>query len=157
MIFYIVSQQKNDNLLLKIVVLFGGRRWIRTIEAESNRFTVCPLWPLGNSPILNFNLTIKWSWWTDDATRLRLAPKVAATKKLKTCHRQLFLTLFALSGSSPCIKNKDTSNSKNSRTLTIKWSWWTDSNPRPADYKSAALPTELHQLIAFFCNIDIIS
>ena len=24
-------------------------------------------------------------------------------------------------------------------------SWWTDSNPRPADYKSAALPTELHQ------------
>ena len=27
-----------------------------------------------------------------------------------------------------------------------RWSWWTDSNPRPADYKSAALPTELHQL-----------
>ena len=25
------------------------------------------------------------------------------------------------------------------------WSWWTDSNPRPADYKSAALPTELIQ------------
>ena len=27
----------------------------------------------------------------------------------------------------------------------LKWSWWTDSNPRPADYKSAALPAELHQ------------
>ena len=27
------------------------------------------------------------------------------------------------------------------------WSWWTDSNPRPADYKSAALPTVLHQQI----------
>ena len=27
----------------------------------------------------------------------------------------------------------------------VWWSWWTDSNPRPADYKSAALPTELHQ------------
>ena len=26
-----------------------------------------------------------------------------------------------------------------------KWSWWTDSNPRPADYKSAALPIELRQ------------
>ena len=25
-------------------------------------------------------------------------------------------------------------------------SWWTDSNRRPADYKSAALPAELHQL-----------
>ena len=34
--------------------LFGGRRWIRTIEAESNRFTVCPLWPLGNPPIFIF-------------------------------------------------------------------------------------------------------
>ncbi len=28
-----------------------------------------------------------------------------------------------------------------------QWSWWTDSNPRPADYKSAALPAELHQRI----------
>jgi hypothetical protein len=25
------------------------------------------------------------------------------------------------------------------------WSWRWESNPRPADYKSAALPTELHQ------------
>ena len=38
------------------------------------------------------------------------------------------------------------------------WSWWTDSNPRPADYKSAALPAELHQrgnrlasFISFIC------
>ena len=32
--------------------------------------------------------------------------------------------------------------------LHIKlWSWWTDSNPRPADYKSAALPAELHQRV----------
>ncbi len=30
------------------------------------------------------------------------------------------------------------------------WSWWTDSNPRPADYKSAALPAELHQLCQFY-------
>ena len=27
------------------------------------------------------------------------------------------------------------------------WSWRTESNPRPADYKSAALPAELHQRI----------
>ena len=31
----------------------GGRWWIRTTEARSNRFTVCPLWPLGKSPISN--------------------------------------------------------------------------------------------------------
>jgi hypothetical protein len=30
-------------------------------------------------------------------------------------------------------------------SLSILWSWRWDSNPRPADYKSAALPTELHQ------------
>ncbi len=63
----------------------GGGGWIRTTEAKRNRFTVCPLWPLGNSSICN------------------------------------------------C------------------WSWWTDSNPRPADYKSAALPTELHQRIRSGC------
>ena len=32
----------------------GGGGWIRTIEVTDNRFTVCPLWPLGNSSILNF-------------------------------------------------------------------------------------------------------
>ena len=32
------------------------------------------------------------------------------------------------------------------------WSWWTDLNPRPADYKSAALPTELHQRICYDCD-----
>ena len=34
--------------------LFGGRGWIRTTEAESSRFTVCPHWPLGNTPIFTF-------------------------------------------------------------------------------------------------------
>ena len=65
----------------------GGGRWIRTTEVSDNRFTVCPLWPLGNSPI------------------------------------------FSCCGKS-------------------RWSWWTDLNPRPADYKSAALPAELHQRIS---------
>src|SRR5690606_24369409 len=32
------------------------------------------------------------------------------------------------------------------KPLAKKWSWRTESNPRPADYKSAALPTELRQL-----------
>ena len=32
----------------------GGGRWIRTTEAIRSRFTVCPLWPLGNSPIFTF-------------------------------------------------------------------------------------------------------
>ena len=41
----------------------GGGGWIRTTEVSDNRFTVCPLWPLGNSSILN------WSWWTDSNPR----------------------------------------------------------------------------------------
>ena len=36
------------------IFLFGGRGWIRTTEAESSRFTVCPHWPLGNTPIFSF-------------------------------------------------------------------------------------------------------
>ena len=32
--------------------LFGGGWWIRTTEGVASRFTVCPLWPLGKSPIL---------------------------------------------------------------------------------------------------------
>ncbi len=38
-------------------VFRGGSGWIRTTEVVDNRFTVCPLWPLGNTPtskILNF-------------------------------------------------------------------------------------------------------
>ena len=37
----------------RVIGIFGGGRWIRTIEGIASRFTVCPLWPLGNSPILN--------------------------------------------------------------------------------------------------------
>ena len=35
-------------LLYSAIDLDGGGRWIRTIEVVDNRFTVCPLWPLGN-------------------------------------------------------------------------------------------------------------
>ena len=37
----------------KVLGCYGGGRWIRTTEGIASRFTVCPLWPLGNSPILN--------------------------------------------------------------------------------------------------------
>ena len=35
-------------------LLFGGGRWIRTTEGIASRFTVCPIWPLWNSPIFNY-------------------------------------------------------------------------------------------------------
>ncbi len=37
----------------RVVFYFGGGWWIRTTEGIASRFTVCPLWPLGKSPILN--------------------------------------------------------------------------------------------------------
>ena len=37
-----------------VLTMLGGGGRIRTIEANRNRFTVCPLWPLGNSPIWSF-------------------------------------------------------------------------------------------------------
>ena len=39
------------------------------------------------------------------------------------------------------------SGSGGRRETLRKWSWRRESNPRPADYKSAALPTELRQLV----------
>ncbi len=39
------NESKSNDLLS-----FGGGGRIRTIEAKRSRFTVCPLWPLGNSP-----------------------------------------------------------------------------------------------------------
>ena len=34
----------------------SGWRWIRTTESVANRFTVCPLWPLGNPSIIPIKL-----------------------------------------------------------------------------------------------------
>ena len=35
-------------MLNSLVEKNGGGGWIRTIEGVASRFTVCPLWPLGN-------------------------------------------------------------------------------------------------------------
>ena len=43
-----------EKALAKASAFSGGGWWIRTTEVSDNRFTVCPLWPLGKSP--------KWSW-----------------------------------------------------------------------------------------------
>ena len=46
------SSQYNEKTTSRVVFsLYGGGSWIRTSEVSDNRFTVCPLWPLGNSPI----------------------------------------------------------------------------------------------------------
>ncbi len=49
----------------------GGREWIRTTEVEDNRFTVCPLWPLGNSPICKGQANAYPYFGAGDGTRTR--------------------------------------------------------------------------------------
>ena len=40
--------------IIQKVQIKNGWRWIRTTEAICSRFTVCPLWPLGNPSIWNY-------------------------------------------------------------------------------------------------------
>ena len=50
-LFCSYKQEKTSLVLVDKRGFFrGGRGWIRTTEGEASRFTVCPLWPLGNSP-----------------------------------------------------------------------------------------------------------
>ena len=44
------KKQRKTRVNQVIYSRFGGGGRIRTIEAKRSRFTVCPLWPLGNSP-----------------------------------------------------------------------------------------------------------
>ena len=46
--FILRAKQKRAHIC---TLFFGGRWWIRTTEVVDNRFTVCPLWPLGKPPI----------------------------------------------------------------------------------------------------------
>ena len=46
----------------------NGWRWIRTTEAICSRFTVCPLWPLGNPSKLYMEIKDQpagWGSWGD--------------------------------------------------------------------------------------------
>ena len=50
--FSLKMQEKTSLALVdKRGFFYGGRGWIRTTEVDDNRFTVCPLWPLGNSSV----------------------------------------------------------------------------------------------------------
>ncbi len=44
------SERIPDEFGLVRICCFGGSGWIRTTEVGDNRFTVCPLWPLGYTP-----------------------------------------------------------------------------------------------------------
>ena len=57
----------------------GGSGWIRTTEVVDNRFTVCPLWPLGNAPICSCRLSLRGEGGAGRRTR---TPDLLITNQL---------------------------------------------------------------------------
>ena len=73
---------KNPRTVTVLRLIGGGGR-IRTIEAKRSRFTVCPLWPLGNSPIFcSFGFWLKKRAGSDGAGRRTRTPDLLITNQL---------------------------------------------------------------------------
>lgn len=86
-----------------------------------------------SSPASNASgVLLQFLWWREEDSNLRSRP----TTDLQSVP-------FSHSGIPP-----------GKISTTIKWSWRWDSNPQPADYKSAALPVELRQQA--LCTIQIL-
>ena len=129
---YIINSARN---------CISSRRSLVYHHCES--FFWCTLRVMIYSPdgLLRYNTALP-CWW--------YAIAFAMDKTIRTCFRKSLL-----SGGQGWIRTIEVVDGRFTvcslwplGNLPILWSWWTDSNPRPADYKSAALPTELHQLIA---------
>ena len=75
-------RSKNPRTVTALGLIGGGGR-IRTIEAKRSRFTVCPLWPLGNSPIFcSFGFWLKKRAGSDGAGRRTRTPDLLITNQL---------------------------------------------------------------------------
>ena len=69
------------------------------------------------------------------------------------CQHKLRILSWLLTVKSGLIEVRRTESSdarSGAGVVALKWCWREESNPRPADYKSAALPTELHQQVDCF-------
>ena len=87
----------------KKIQTIGGRRWIRTTEARSDRFTVCSLWPLGNSPKYK-NGAGGRTWTPDLLITNQLLYQLSYTSKLK-------ITLVEATGLEPAASWSQTEHS----------------------------------------------
>ncbi len=114
-----------------------GRHGFEPWKRERNRFTVCPLWPLGYLPVVAL-LQLYWRSATQSffpVTQGKKDEKRNTTIAFASVVvNRSFLFYFSLG-------NLERSKRKSRRE---------ESNPRPAVYKTAALPTELrrHSIIS---------
>ena len=133
----------------------GRGRWIRTTESSANGFTVRPLWPLGNPSIKSALLLYHILSKCPVVFQLSLKPQIFCgagggnSHPLRVCR--------------PCLRSSQASDISlfenppdhfttlepfRVRFLLELWSWRRESNPQPADYKSAALPLS-HASLSF--------
>ena len=95
--------QKENRHAIRRNDFLGGGRWIRTTEVTDNRFTVCPLWPLGNSPIFTFALKRKLG-----AGRRTRTPDLLITNQLlyQLSYTSISATEWILADAAPFVKPK---------------------------------------------------
>ena len=105
----------------------GGEGRIRTCEGRARRFTVFPRWPLG--------------YLSAQPEPTSVDVDLYAQNKKSTRETYRFFALNRSNLSSELLFDPKSLADFSEE----KWSWLWDSNPQPADYKSAALPIELNQ------------
>jgi hypothetical protein len=144
--------QKTSRSKAHFAPAFGGRWWIRTTEAEKQQIYSLP--PLATREIshIYFSASRGTHGEADKYVLYLMKTKLSTVFRQKTAKIwTLFLyplPALAKRGSGRPLKRKQAARPKGGKPArSLFWSWWTGSNPRPADYKSAALPTELHQRV----------
>ena len=120
---------------VRMGLVFGGGRWIRPPAGGPPRGSDMP--PACHSLPLGFESTLHKDPYQTKAPSF-WDGAFAWWGKVDSNHRRHCQQIYSLSPLA-------TREFPHIQLPTVRWSWWTDSNPRPADYKSAALPAELHQ------------
>ena len=143
-------------------IALGGGGWIRTTEARASDLQSDPFGHSGTPPegrtfsrcqgrVSTLNFTLKIPLYACVCPRFEKCVRAVvifapvSPRRLRSDGPRL--------RSPPRRRNTtqpgDSSGCKRCQRKNLsrkKWSWREESNPRPADYKSAALPTELRQL-----------
>ena len=111
-------------------MLANGWRRIRTFEGVANRFTVCPLWPLGNPSIIYGTYRAR----TYDPLLVRQMLSQLSYDPIQTTQKRLELSTSAVTGR----RSNQLSHWAIQNIKLLKWTFG-DSNPGPTGYEPVAL------------------